>query len=234
MNSKQSRVRRKPHSSKVLRKVLVVEDDDVEREITAEFLRKDGYVVLEASTRPGAIRVLETKPSDAESTTWRPVDAVVTALTVPELEDGFALLEWMRDYGPDVPAIVVSAATSEETVNKALELGAFEYVMKPVALEDLRAVVKNATRLKTLKSEQAELDGILSEGIVFSLLWLAGIGSFIAFRSGLRARRLIASSRGSLQGIGRAWWCLIVGAAGVAFCIAVVLALLLVAFPAYR
>ncbi|MGD0076606.1 MAG: response regulator [Candidatus Binataceae bacterium] len=140
MSSKRSRVRRKPRSGKI----LIVEGNDAERQIAAEFWRKDGYVVLEASTRWDAIRILETEPSDAESTTWRPVEAVVTALTVPELEDGFALLEWMRDYGPDVPVVVVSAATTEEAVNRALELGAFEYVMKPCGAEELLSAVKNA------------------------------------------------------------------------------------------
>jgi hypothetical protein len=43
-----------------------------------------------------------------------------------------------------------------------------------------------------------------------------GIGSFIAVRRGLKARRLIIQSEGKLRGLGRVWWCLSVGGFGLA------------------
>ena len=61
---------------------------------------------------------------------------------------------------------------------------------------------------------QEQLDRILSRGIVFSIVWVAGFGSLYAFLCGLRARRMIQASGGTLEGRGRAWWCLIVGALG--------------------
>jgi formate-dependent nitrite reductase membrane component NrfD len=63
---------------------------------------------------------------------------------------------------------------------------------------------------------QQEIDSMLRWGIVFSLLWLAGIGSFIAVRAGFKARRAISFSNGSLRGSGRAWVCLILGGLGLA------------------
>jgi len=61
---------------------------------------------------------------------------------------------------------------------------------------------------------QAQVDRLLSRGIFFSIVWLAGIGSFMAVRRGLQARRLITHSDGRLRGTGRVWWCLIVGGLG--------------------
>ena len=61
---------------------------------------------------------------------------------------------------------------------------------------------------------QVRVSKILSRGFVFSIVWLAGLGSLIAFISGLHARKLITDSNGSVSGIGMSWWCIIVGAAG--------------------
>ena len=63
---------------------------------------------------------------------------------------------------------------------------------------------------------QDKLDAILSRGVLFSILWLMGFGSLYAFRCGLRSRRMIQASGGSLRGQGRTWWCLIVGGLGMA------------------
>ncbi len=65
-------------------------------------------------------------------------------------------------------------------------------------------------------TSQREIDSMLKWGIVFSLLWLAGVGSLIAIRAGFKAKRAIAFSNGSLRGSGRAWWCLVVGRFGLA------------------
>jgi hypothetical protein len=61
---------------------------------------------------------------------------------------------------------------------------------------------------------QVKVSKILSLGFVFSIVWLAGIGSFIAFISGLRARKMINQSNGEIGGLKLAWWCIIVGALG--------------------
>jgi hypothetical protein len=54
-------------------------------------------------------------------------------------------------------------------------------------------------------------------GIIFSLVWLAGLGSLAAFILGIKARRIIKESNGELSGIGGTWWCLIVGFIGMMF-----------------
>ncbi len=69
---------------------------------------------------------------------------------------------------------------------------------------------------------QLRVDALLSRGVIFSIVWLMGIGSAIAVISGLKARRLIVESGGSLKGIGRVWWCLLVGGLGLALWVPVV------------
>ena len=62
--------------------------------------------------------------------------------------------------------------------------------------------------------DQEQLDRTLSRGIVFSIIWIMGFGSLYAFTCGLRARRMIRASGGTLKGTKRVWWCLIVGLIG--------------------
>jgi hypothetical protein len=64
-------------------------------------------------------------------------------------------------------------------------------------------------------SIQRDIDRLLQRGVIFSLVWLMGIGSVIAVVSGLRAKRLIEQSNGAASGMGRVWWCLIVGGLGI-------------------
>ena len=62
---------------------------------------------------------------------------------------------------------------------------------------------------------QDYVDALLRRGVFFSIRWLMGIGSAIALYSGLKARRLINESSGTLLGTGKVWWCLVVGGLGV-------------------
>lgn len=62
---------------------------------------------------------------------------------------------------------------------------------------------------------QYEVDSLLRRGVVFSIVWLMGIGSLYAILCAWRARQLIVTSNGELQGTRRMWWCFIVGGLGV-------------------
>ena len=62
---------------------------------------------------------------------------------------------------------------------------------------------------------QIKVSKLLSRGFVFSIVSLGGIGSLIAFVSGLRARKIIKDADNEIGGIRMAWWCIIVGALGV-------------------
>jgi hypothetical protein len=63
---------------------------------------------------------------------------------------------------------------------------------------------------------QINVSKLLSRGFIFSVVWLGGIGSFLALLYGLRARKVINQSDREIVGIKMAWWCIIVGAMGTA------------------
>lgn len=74
---------------------------------------------------------------------------------------------------------------------------------------------------------QDQIDRTLKWGIVFSIVWLMGLGSLFAVLSGLKARKAINASGGALVGTGKVWWCLIVGGLGIAFWLALFVAVVL-------
>jgi hypothetical protein len=75
--------------------------------------------------------------------------------------------------------------------------------------------------LTDILQEQAKVDSILKWGIVFSIVWLAGIGSLIAFRNGMKARKMIKNNQG-LIGKKRVMWCLFAGGLGLIFWVPIV------------
>ena len=62
---------------------------------------------------------------------------------------------------------------------------------------------------------QIKVSKMLALGFVFSIFWIGGIGSCVAFILGMRARQIIRQSNGALVGIRLAWWCIIVGGLGI-------------------
>lgn len=64
---------------------------------------------------------------------------------------------------------------------------------------------------------QDKVDSMLHKGILFSILWLMGVGSAISIFHALKAMRIIKQSNGTITGMGQVWWCFIVGGCGVMF-----------------
>jgi hypothetical protein len=65
-----------------------------------------------------------------------------------------------------------------------------------------------------IEHQQKKVYILLKIGIILSLIWLFGIGSLIAFRNGLKAKKII-NKNPKLSGKSGAWWCLIVGSIGI-------------------
>ena len=69
---------------------------------------------------------------------------------------------------------------------------------------------------------QSEVDTRLRRGVFFSIFWLMGFGSAFGVVQAFQAQKLITQSRGELKGMGKVWFCFIVGGAGLLFWVFVV------------
>ena len=82
----------------------------------------------------------------------------LTDMRLPD-GDGLELVQWMQTQGLRTPVAVITAHGNVETAVRALKLGAFDFISKPVDLQDLRNLVDSALRLGTAGEGQARLLG---------------------------------------------------------------------------
>ncbi len=127
-------------------RLLVVDDDPAQRRLLADFLREWGAEVREAGHGKEALAIL----SDAL------FDIVITDLRMPEL-DGHGLLRAVRALDPQIETIVVTAYGTVEGAVACLKDGAYDYLVKPLDLEEVEHVVRRALEKRALQSENAAL-----------------------------------------------------------------------------
>jgi sigma-B regulation protein RsbU (phosphoserine phosphatase) len=113
-------------------RVLVVDDDRVVQALLSRSLRKGGYDVILAGNGREALERME---SD--------VGVVLLDLQMPEM-NGMHCLQRLREYDPDLAAIMVSASEEISDAVEAMRRGAFDYVVKPVAPSTLIPLVEKA------------------------------------------------------------------------------------------
>ena len=79
-------------------------------------------------------------------------DLILSDMIMPEM-DGIKLLEWMRQYDPDVPVIMVTAIHDISTALEAIRRGAYDYILKPFEKDQLFLGVGRALQHRRLVNE---------------------------------------------------------------------------------
>jgi len=124
--------------------VLVCDDEPAVRFALEEALEAPGVRTIAVGTGAEALARL------AEA------DVLLTDLVMPSM-DGFALLAACRRYEPDVPVIMLTAQGSERSAVRAIREGAYDYLGKPFAVEELRVVVGRALEARALRRAATDL-----------------------------------------------------------------------------
>tara|TARA_R110002049_G_scaffold21792_16_gene79138 strand:+ start:1186 stop:2598 length:1413 start_codon:yes stop_codon:yes gene_type:complete len=126
--------------------VLVADDEQGICEAFATLLDDEGHKSVVASSGPEAVRLVREK---------RPALAFLD-VRMPG-GDGIAALAEIRQLAPDMPVVVMTAFGSLDTARRAMELGAYDYLGKPVELKQVRDLVARALhRPKTTRTESVE------------------------------------------------------------------------------
>ena len=112
-------------------KVLVVDNDDAHAEAMAESLAKVGYECSVALSGAEAVEQIEKTP----------FEIVVTDLVMPGTLGGLELLGECKERLPEAEVILVTGHGTVESAVEAMRRGAFNYLLKPLDLGQLRAVV---------------------------------------------------------------------------------------------
>jgi DNA-binding response OmpR family regulator len=123
-------------------KILVVDDEPPVGEILSEFLTPKGYEVLCAQGGLEGLSKLEK---------FRP-DIVLLDVRMPDL-DGITVLRRIREANPSVSVLMMSGNTDTEAAKETLQLGAFDYVLKPFDFEYLDRAVHKMLTAGTARAE---------------------------------------------------------------------------------
>ncbi|MGI8785649.1 MAG: sigma-54-dependent transcriptional regulator [Acidobacteriota bacterium] len=125
--------------------VLVADDDKSTRILLAHHLEKAGFQVLLASNGREAIEML----SDA-------ITVALFDLNMPEV-GGIECLQYARKKYADAESIIITASTEVAHAVQAMKSGAFDYLTKPVNVDELVALVRRTARTAQLKRENRQL-----------------------------------------------------------------------------
>jgi len=133
-------------------RILIVDDEKVQREMLAGFLSKQGYKTVAVED---AAKALERYSAES-------FDLVLTDFRMPGM-DGFTLLQELKRHNPEVVVVIMTAYGSVKTVVPAMKEGAYDYLEKPLDLEVLLHRIQQAEREVGLKRENRELREELRE-----------------------------------------------------------------------
>jgi two-component system, NtrC family, response regulator AtoC len=133
-----------------VRRVLVVDDEELIRWSLMERLRWDGHEISEAATA-----------ADALDRAGSGVDLVLLDYKLPD-DDGVSVLRKLREIDPDVLVIMLTAQRGVDVVVEAMKAGAFDYATKPFDLDDVALRVSRALETTRLRRELRTLRESLS------------------------------------------------------------------------
>jgi two-component system nitrogen regulation response regulator GlnG len=133
-------------------RILVIDDDRSVRHLIAKAFDDTDVEVMPAASAEEGLRLLgEVQP-----------DVVLLDILLPE-SSGLELFEQIRALDNKLPVIFITSLSSSETAIKAMTLGAFDYLVKPLDLARIRDLVRQALEIRRLMSIPVELPGARSK-----------------------------------------------------------------------
>lgn len=134
-------------------KILVVEDDKNLRKLIVTCLEKANYTVFDTKNGEKALELMDRQY----------VDLIVTDIMMPEM-NGYELIKELRDANYNTPILIITAKEDIEDKRVGFSLGADDYMVKPINIDELIMRVKsllkrsNQANEKKIKIGDVELD----------------------------------------------------------------------------
>ncbi len=133
--------------------ILVIDDETNIRRLLADILKDENFCVLTAEDGTEGLKLLESNP----------VDCVLLDVWMPGM-GGIEVLESIRTIQPELPVIMISGHASVDVAVKAVKMGAFDFLEKPLSVDRIITLVRNALELDRLKQENRQLRRKLTHG----------------------------------------------------------------------
>jgi two-component system response regulator PilR (NtrC family) len=126
--------------------ILVIDDEEIMREILQTLLEREGYTVRLASNGSEGLDFAKSLP----------FDAVIVDVMMPGI-DGLQVLEELHKQDEELPVIMITAFASMENAIAAMKKGAFDYITKPFKNDEVLVVLRNAVERRRLVAENVFL-----------------------------------------------------------------------------
>src|SRR5438270_10560591 len=129
------------------RLIYVVDDDDAIRTLLVDYLRDEGFRVLEGKSGG---EVLTTVQQEAP-------DVVLMDLRMPD-QSGMQALESVHNHAPDIPVLIMTAYNSSSAAIQAIQQGAYDYITKPFDLADVLHTIRRALEHRALSQRVRQME----------------------------------------------------------------------------
>jgi DNA-binding NtrC family response regulator len=126
--------------------ILVIDDEEIMREILETLLTREGYQVRLASTAAEGLELARSMP----------FDAAIVDVMMPGM-DGVTALDEIRKIDDDLPVLMITAYASVENAIAAMKRGAYDYISKPFKNDEVLVVLRNALAQHRLVAENRAL-----------------------------------------------------------------------------
>ena len=134
-------------------RILIVDDEEVLRDVLEVVLRREGFDVVAASSGEQALSILDSTEE---------VDLMILDIMLPGIS-GIDTLRSVRISNPNLPVIIITAFSSIDGAIEAMKHGAFHYIPKPFKNEEVVLTVNKALEQRRLRSENERLKAELSD-----------------------------------------------------------------------
>lgn len=132
--------------------ILIIDDEEAQRNILKGYLEKKSYKIYSASSGTEGIELIQKNM----------IDIVLSDYKMPD-KTGLEVLETVKEINPEISFVILTAYGTVENAVKAMRLGAFDYISKPVDLDELDLLLERIIENKNLKSEILLLKNQLKE-----------------------------------------------------------------------
>lgn len=138
-------------------KILLIEDDPGSRETLVKLLKGSGFAMKECSSGKEGLHLLSEER----------FDIVISDLFLPDM-NGIEILTRVKHDSPRTEVILITGHASAETAVKAMKEGAFDYITKPLNIDELRIIIDKAVEKGQLLSENVYLKKQLQDKYEFA------------------------------------------------------------------
>lgn len=169
-------------------KILIIDDESSIREVLTDILEDEGYDVFNAPDGIEGLRLLKTEL----------IDLVLLDIWLPNKGGMDVLTEIKRDFSA-LEVIMISGHANIDLAVKAVKLGAFDFIEKPLSLERVLTLVRNALKVEELRKENETLRNsiIKKDEIIGDSDAIRNVRNLIEQSSAVDSRVLITGENGT-------------------------------------